>query len=257
MFSFFKAFFKKDGEIEVVENGKFSNGSLVMTQKQSKMLSQLQSLIAEIKEIKGGATAVMLQESWFKDQYQRILKLCLLLGLIAIISIMGNVFQFVYEEEPKYFAATNDLRIAPLIALNEPMVSQSGLINWTTETVSRTFELDFKNWKRQLMDVRYQYSDTAFAQLIKGFKKSGNLEMIKNQRLVSTCVVNEAPTIPGKGIVKGKMTWKVQFPILVSYESSQGVENTQKLLCSVMVQRVSTKKNSEGIQIIQLITDNR
>ena len=174
-----------------------------------------------------------------------------------LISVTINVLQAMYQEKPKYFAATNDLRIAPLIALNEPMVSQSGLLNWTTETVCKTFGLDFKNWKRQMMDIRYRYSDKAFGQLVRSYKKSGNLEMIKNQRLVMSCTITEAPVIPAKGIVKGKVTWKVEFPILISYESSKGVENTQKLLVTVMVQRVSTIKNSEGIQIIQLVVKNR
>lgn len=220
-------------------------------------LSDLKTLIQEIKHIKGGASAIVLQESWYRDQYKRTLGICFILSLILLVSFVGNIIQLKTEPKPKYFAATTDLRLAPLVALNEPMVTQSGLLNWTVETVSSTFSLDFKNWRKQLMAIRYRYSGKAFSQLVKSYKDSGNLEMIKNQRLVTGCTITKAPVILAKGVVGGKVTWKVEFPILVSYESSKGIENTQKLIATVMIQRVSTINNAEGIQIIQLLIKNK
>ncbi|BBO86767.1 hypothetical protein DSCO28_73330 (plasmid) [Desulfosarcina ovata subsp. sediminis] len=222
-----------------------------------KSLIDLTELLKEIKGLKAGATAVVLQESWYRDQYKRTLMICLVISILLLGSLIANTMQIFFKPEPKYFATTNDFRLAELTPLDQPVVSQIGLLNWTTETITRTFTLDFSNWRRQLMEVRSRYSNTAFKQLVKSLEDSGNLAMIKNQRLVTSCTITEAPVILAKGIVKGKMTWKIEFPMLVSYESSKGVENTQKLLVNTIVQRADTTKKAEGIHIIQLLMRNR
>ena len=222
-----------------------------------KSLIDLTGLIREIKELKGGATAVVLQESWFRDQYRRTLVILLVISTILVGSLTANVMQFAFDPEPRYFATTNDMRLAELTPLDQPMVSQSGLLDWTVETITSTFTLDFSNWRRQLMAVRPRYNNRAFKQLLKSLKDSGNLPMIKNQRLVTSCTPIEAPVILGKALVKGKVTWKVEFPMLISYESSKGVENTQKLIVNTLVQRADTTEKVEGIHIIQLLMRNK
>ena len=54
-------------------------------------------------------------------------------------------------------------------------------------------------------------------------------------------------------LVGGKATWRIEFPIVVSYESSQGVESTQKLLATVLVCRASTAKTPRGVVIQQVV----
>jgi intracellular multiplication protein IcmL len=48
------------------------------------------------------------------------------------------------------------------------------------------------------------------------------------------------------------MTWKVEMPLIVSYQSSAGIVLTQKLLAEVWVERVDSSQNPEGIVISSL-----
>ena len=65
--------------------------------------------------------------------------------------------------------------------------------------------------------------------------------------------MNARPVIVASGQIDGRASWKVEFPLLISYESSQGVENTQKLLATVLVRRASTVATPRGVVIEQII----
>ena len=77
--------------------------------------------------------------------------------------------------------------------------------------------------------------------------------MIRDKRLSVSAVVTRAPVIIASGLVGGKATWKIEFPLTVSYESSQGVESTQKLMATVLVARASTVTTPRGVVIQQIV----
>jgi intracellular multiplication protein IcmL len=53
--------------------------------------------------------------------------------------------------------------------------------------------------------------------------------------------------------VGGRATWKIEFPLIVSYESSQGIESTQHLMATVLVARASTVTTPRGVVIQQVV----
>jgi hypothetical protein len=53
-------------------------------------------------------------------------------------------------------------------------------------------------------------------------------------------------------VVKGVYRWRVEVPVILEYESSQGVTNKNKLLAVVMVERQDTRKKPKGIAIEQI-----
>ena len=77
--------------------------------------------------------------------------------------------------------------------------------------------------------------------------------MIQEKRLSVSAVVTRAPVITASGLVGGTATWKVEFPLIVSYESSQGVESTQRLMATVLVARASTVLTPRGVVIQQVV----
>ena len=77
--------------------------------------------------------------------------------------------------------------------------------------------------------------------------------MIREKRLSVSAVVTRAPVISASGLVGGRATWKVEFPLVVSYESSQGVESTQRLMATVLVARASTLTTPRGVVIQQVV----
>lgn len=191
--------------------------------------------------------------AWYRTQYRRILKLCLAqgAGLCLCLLVIGGLLWF--RPTPQYFAATPDLRLAPLVPLSQPVLTQQGLTNWVTETVCGTMSLDFLQWREKLTRARASFSEASFKSFMDALATSGILDMIRNKRLSASAVVTQAPVIVASGQIDGKASWKIEFPLLISYESSQGVENTQKLLATVLVRRASTVTTPRGVVIEQII----
>ena len=190
---------------------------------------------------------------WDRSQYQRAMKLALVLVLALCVSAAVNVLLIVKQPTPRYFAATPDLRLAPLVPLDKPLLTQQGLLNWVTETICNAVSLDFLEWREKLSNTRENFEDAAFKSFLASLESSGILDMIQEKRLSVSAVVTRAPVISASGLVGGKSTWKVEFPLVVSYESSQGVESTQRLMATVLVCRASTAITPRGVVIQQVV----
>ena len=94
---------------------------------------------------------------WYRSQYQRAMKLALVMVLALCVSAAVNVLLIVKQPTPRYFAATPDLRLAPLVPLDKPLLTQQGLLNWVTETICNAVSLDFLEWREKLSNTRENF----------------------------------------------------------------------------------------------------
>ena len=85
------------------------------------------------------ASAVIGGLGWYRTQFHRAMKLALGLSLALMVSLAVIALLLLNQPKPRYFAATPDLRLAPLVPLDQPLLTQSGLLTW----VSPSFPL----WK--------------------------------------------------------------------------------------------------------------
>ena len=115
---------------------------------------------------------------------------------------------------------------------------------------------DFESADRlceKLEAVRPNFDDDTFKSFLSSLESSGILNMIQEKRLSASSVATGAPVIIASGLVSGKATWRIEFPLIVSYESSQGVESTQRLIATVLVCRASTATTPRGVVIQQVV----
>lgn len=190
---------------------------------------------------------------WYKQQYHSALKLVLIMGVSVCICLCFIGLLLFNKPAPKYFAATSDLRLAPIIPLDQPVLTQQGLLNWVSETIANAVSLDFLEWRDQLSKAREHFDEEAYKSFLSSLTNSGVLSMIRDKRLSVSAVITRAPVIIASGVIGGKMTWRVEFPLVVSYESSQGVESSQKLLATVLIRRASTLTTPRGVVIQQIV----
>jgi intracellular multiplication protein IcmL len=196
---------------------------------------------------------IMFRGSWDRRQYGRALKITFFSLLVNLALILVIVLMVLFRPEPRYFSVTNDFRVVELAPLSEPYVDDAGLRNWSSDVVSRTFSLNFLHVKRSLEDVRKFYAPDAFQQLIVSLKKSGIISLITEKRLSVSVVLDKAPVITAKGVLQGTMSWKLEIPIVASYESSKGVETTQHLVATMLIQRADLREYPEGVYIKQMV----
>lgn len=190
---------------------------------------------------------------WYRTQFRRSMKLALALTVALSISLIVAAILLLNQPKPRYFAATPDLRLAPMVPLDQPLLTQDGLLTWASNAITGAMSLNFLEWREKLESIRPHFEDEAFKSFLASLKSSGLLEMIQEKRLSASAVATRAPVIIASGLVGGRATWKIEFPLIVSYESSQGVESTQKLLATVLVCRASTAKTPRGVVIQQVV----
>lgn len=191
--------------------------------------------------------------AWYRNNFRHAMKLILIM-LIALCVALGIItFLILNQPKPQYFAATPDLRLAPLVPLDKPVLSQQGLLNWVSETITDAMSLDFLDWRKKLEAIRQNFDEDAYKSFLESMQSSGVLEMIQEKRLSASAIVTKAPVIIASGVIGDIATWRVEFPIIVSYESSQGVESTQHLMATVLVRRADTIKSPRGVVIQQIV----
>lgn len=199
------------------------------------------------------AAAVIGGLNWYRTQFRRAMKLALALTVALCASLGVAAILLLNQPKPQYFAATPDLRLAPMVPLDQPLLTQNGLLTWVSDTITGAMSLNFLEWREKLESIRPHFDDAAYKSFLASLQSSGVLDMIRDKRLSASAVATRAPVIIASGLVGGKATWKVEFPLIVSYESSQGVESTQKLLATVLVRRASTAKTPRGVVIQQVV----
>lgn len=192
-------------------------------------------------------------KDWYRDQYKRMTKVTLVTLVILFVSVLFNVFLFIKEPPTRFFATTNDLRVVELTPMDEPLITDNGLTNWVSEVVGESFSYSFTDWRESFMEVRQHYVEKSYNAFLTAMQESGNLEMVRKNRLISKAGVDPSRVvITNRGLIGKKHTWRMEVPLNITYESSQGTTNRQELMGTVIVQRVSIVEHPRGVKIIQM-----
>ncbi len=225
----------------------------ICSQKEAEAMPQHDEKLSQESALTMNETQLVLGGvHWYKHGFNRVLKL-LFLSLGANIICAGTVvFLLCNPPKPTYFATSGDT-ILELIPLSKPVLTHNKLLDWTSGIIIEAVSLDFVKWRKQLSDLREYFSANAYASYLDSLETSGALAMVKEKRLSVSATKTGAPVIVASGIIDGKATWRIEFPLIVSYESSQGVESTQKLLATVLIARASTATTKHGVLIEQIV----
>ncbi len=184
-----------------------------------------------------------------KNKNELFLKIIGILTISLVISIVLIFFVFINKPAPTYFAVTPDMKITKIVSLNEPYVIDNAVKGWLVRSINDTLALDFRNYEEVLLDSKKFFSEEAHKSLIDSIYKANIINVIKNKRIICTPIIQKAPKILDKGVVRGVYVWKMELEVSLSYEGSNGVELTQYMIADVIVQRTSTLENPEGVNI--------
>jgi intracellular multiplication protein IcmL len=200
-----------------------------------------------------GAALIVDSRNWNRQLADKLLKTTFFLSLLLLLAVLVNIYQFLQRPKPLYFAVTADLKVLEMVPLSEPSLSDQALLNWTSQAVTSALSLDFLHWRQKLSEIRPNFDSKGFESYVRSLETEGHLKKIQTERLILSCVPVQAPIITNSAVVAGVMSWKVQMPILLSYQSSAGVSATQKLLAEIFLERIETHINPRGVIIKQLV----
>jgi intracellular multiplication protein IcmL len=197
-------------------------------------------------------TAVALRNNFYRDG-QRKMILVLLVSVIANLVLAAMlVFIITHPPAPKYFATSINGRITPLFPLSEPNQSDSAVLQWANQAAIAAFTYNFVNYRTELQASSGFFTAEGWDQFLTALQQSNNLDAVKAKKLIVSAVATRAPIILQKGMLNGRYAWRVQMPILVTYQSASEFSQ-QNNVVTMLITRVSTLNSPRGIGIAQFV----
>ena len=202
--------------------------------------------------VDGAAELVRLRNNFYRDSYRRLI-VALVILLLVIAMLVGVVFYQIYNRpESKYFAATADGRIMQLFPLSQPMLSPGELLQWAHRAAISAYTYNFVNYRDALQELQNNFTPAGWRYYENALKASRNLEMVVAKKLVVSAVATGTPVIVDQAVVDGRYSWKIQIPLLVSYQSPN--EQTQRpVMAMLIVSRVPNVDMPKGIAIVSFV----
>lgn len=197
-------------------------------------------------------TVVGMRNQFYRDGQRKMV-------LILLISILANfilaallLYLMTHPPLPKYFATSINGRITPLFPLDEPNQSDSAVLQWANQAAIAAFTYNFVNYRSELQASSAFFTPEGWDQFLSALQSSNNLDAVKAKKLIVSAVATRAPVILQKGMLNGRFSWRVQMPILITYQSASEFTQTNNYV-TMLITRVSTLNSPRGIGIAQFV----
>lgn len=197
-------------------------------------------------------TVVTLRNKFYKDSQRKVILALLVALLVNLVLASMLVYLLTHPPAPKYFATTISGRITPLFPLNEPNQSDPAVLQWANQAAIASFTYNFVNYRDELQASSGFFTAEGWDQFLHALQQSNNLDAVKAKKLIVSAVATRAPIILQKGVLNGSYSWRVQMPILVTYQSASEFTQ-QNNVVTLLITRVSTLNSPRGIGISQFI----
>jgi intracellular multiplication protein IcmL len=197
-------------------------------------------------------TTIALRNDFYKDSHKTVLMALLIAIVVNFILGIMLVYVLTHPPAPKYFATSINGRITPLFPLNEPNQSDSAVLQWANQAAIAAFTYNFVNYRDELQASSGFFTAAGWNQFLNALQQSNNLDAVKAKKLIVSAVATRAPIILQKGILNGSYSWRVQMPLLVTYQSASGFTQ-QNNVVTLLITRVSTLNSPRGIGISQFV----
>ncbi|HAT9893166.1 type IV secretion protein DotI [Legionella pneumophila] len=197
-------------------------------------------------------TVVALRNKFYKDSQRKVILALLIAIVVNVVLASLVVYMITHPPAPKYFATSINGRITPLFPLDEPNQSDSAVLQWANQAAIAAFTYNFVNYRDELQASSGFFTAEGWDQFLGALEQSNNLDAVKAKKLVVSAVATRAPIILQKGVLNGRYSWRVQMPILVTYQSASEFTQ-QNNVVTMLITRVSTLNSPRGIGISQFV----
>lgn len=197
-------------------------------------------------------TAVAMRNDFYRDGQRKMMIALIISIFINFVMASLLVYLITHPPAPKYFATSINGRITPLFPLDEPNQSDSAVLQWANQAAIAAFTYNFVNYRDELQASSGFFTADGWSQFLNALQQSNNLDAVKAKKLIVSAVATRAPIILQKGLLNGRYSWRVQMPILVTYQSASEFSQ-QNNVVTMLITRVSTLNSPRGIGISQFV----
>lgn len=186
---------------------------------------------------------------------QALLRRSFLVQSVLAAGIVGLVADRIWishhPPQPKFFYTDGKGTPYEIQPLDAPVMAEADLLIWTTRSIVAAYTVNFSEYRDQLSRAAAHFTIRGWNSFGAAFIRTGNFEKLKTARLVATAVPEKAATIRERAVIGGVLTYKIELPLLVTYENENN-SPSQHLLVTVLVVRAIETRHPDGIAIDQI-----
>ena len=144
----------------------------------------------------------------------------------------------------------------PTAAMSLPAKSVDDILDWSTMVAVQLFTLDFFKADQQINSAKPYFTDNGWRALTGALKGSGWLSSVMEKKLSVTSVLKDSAIVLKHGVLNGAYSWVINFPLLVSYESSSE-SKVETRVVTLTVRRIDADyaRGQAGIAIDSFVTN--
>lgn len=192
------------------------------------------------------------RNNFYKDGQRKLVAVLMFSIILNIILGFSFAYIITHPPEPKYFATTINGRITPLFPLSEPNLADSTVLQWANDAAVAAYTYNFVNYRSELQAASVFFTGDGWDQFQNALQGSNNLLAVKTKKMVVSAIATATPVILKKGLLNGVYSWRIQMPLLVTYQSASEFSQ-QTNIVNMLIIRVSTNNSPRGIGIQQFV----
>lgn len=195
---------------------------------------------------------IKLRRDFYRDSY-RLVAIILFFSIVANL-LLAAVIGYIetHKPAPQYFATTRGGQLIKMTPLDQPYMQDNVLLNWVANAVTSLYTYDFLNYRKTFQDNQQYFTDNGWKAFLDQIDKSRNLKTVESKKLVVSATPAGAPVITNQGALDGVYSWRVQIPVVVTYQSLSE-QFSERLLVTLTVQRRPTLDSKYGVGIAQFV----
>jgi len=203
-----------------------------------------------------------------KDSFaiQRLHYAARMTAALAVLVVMAAAFAWSVVSRPpqfRYIMTTLGGEVMTLVPTDKPNHDDEFVSKWTVDAVTRLYSFDHVHYRQQLQDAKANLTPVGWKSFQKTLQDSGNFRAILEYRYATTAVPTGPARVTKSAIHPelGRHAWRVEFPMLITYQSSlKGTDGrplmaTQALRMSVVVIRQPEFLQPDGLGIRSILAE--
>lgn len=200
-----------------------------------------------------GLNSVVIRNDFYRDGYRTLLKIAIIQVLI-IVGLILAMYYVIQVNQPKdrYFATTSDGRLVPMVALNEPNLSTPALMSWAAQAATEVMTFGYHDFRRRLQEASRNFTRIGWASFTTALETSRIMEMVEANQYVVNAAPTSAPVLLEEGVVDGRYQWRIEVPIVVTYQAG-AQKRADNYILTLLIVRVSKLESPNGVGIEQWV----
>ncbi len=192
-----------------------------------------------------------------KFNSRTLLKTVIILLLVIILGIGSLFFLVAQQPTPRSYSLDPAGNKKSLVILSMPILAPSKLLQWAHNVAVEAYTYNFVNYEQMIEQLKAYFTEEGWDYFENALQTTGDLNAVISKKLIVSAVSIGAPVILERMFVGGRFSWKVQIPLLISYQSPN--EQVQKpVIVMMIISRMPTNKFPNGIAVASfIVTEGR